>query len=405
MRVVLVSQYFPPEVGATQFRMQSFAEHLSQKGHDVCVICEFPNHPHGVIPPEYRGRLIEDDRSEQYRILRVWVKANSEKTQRTRLTFYLSFMAMATAVTPLIRGADVVLATSPPLFAAAAGLAVAKLRRVPFVLDVRDLWPAAATSLNQISPGLVTEAAETLERFLYRRADAVTAVTRPFCEHVDAVRGAGARRTALIPNGTLDLFFQDADGGADRRRYGLPDDAFVVTFAGMLGIAQALPTVLHAASRVDHDVAFALVGDGPVRSILEEQAREQALSNVYFLGQQPLPQMPDILASSDVLLVTLSAHPTFTEFLPSKLIDYMATGKPIVVAAAGEATNTLERVGAGIAVPPEDPEALANAIVWLREHPAEAAEMGRRGRDYARRRLRSQQSERLEQLLIDVVGG
>ena len=217
MKVTIVSQYFPPEVGATQSRMQSFAEHLAARGHDVTVIAEFPNHPRGVIPHRYRGRVVEDDRSNPYRILRVWVRASHEKTQRTRIAFYLSYMAMATAVTPLTGRPDVVVATSPPLFAGVAGLAIARLTGAPLVLDVRDLWPAAAVSLDQISGGRILRAAEAVERLLYRQAAAVVAVTRPFCDHIDALRGRSPR-TVLIPNGTLDLFFSTATAPRDARR-------------------------------------------------------------------------------------------------------------------------------------------------------------------------------------------
>ena len=153
LRIVLVSQYFPPEIGATQTRMQAFAEYLAGRGHDVTVVAEFPNHPQGVIPPEYRGRIVEDDRSNPYRVLRVWVRTSPEKTQMTRLSFYLSYMALAVAVAPFTGPCDVVVATTPPLFAGGAGWAIARLKRAPLVLDVRDLWPAAATSLNQISTG------------------------------------------------------------------------------------------------------------------------------------------------------------------------------------------------------------------------------------------------------------
>ncbi len=171
LRIVLVSQYFPPEVGATQSRMQAFAEFLAERGHQVTVIAEFPNHPLGRIPAEYRGRVLEDDRSNPYRVLRVWVHTSPEKTQMTRLSFYLSYMGLATAVAPLAGRADVVVATTPPLFTAVAGLAIARMNGAPFVLDVRDLWPAAATSLLQISPGWETRVAEGIERMLYRSAD------------------------------------------------------------------------------------------------------------------------------------------------------------------------------------------------------------------------------------------
>jgi glycosyltransferase involved in cell wall biosynthesis len=399
LRVVLVSQYFPPEVGATQARMQSFAEHLAERGHQVTVIAEFPNHPQGVIPPEYRHRIVEDDRSNAYRVLRVWVRTSPEKTQMTRLSFYLSYMGLATAVAPLAGRADVVVATTPPLFTAVAGLAIARMNRAPFVLDVRDLWPAAATSLLQISPGWETRAAEGLEQWLYRSATAVTAVTRPFCKHVDRIRGAPPS-TVLLPNGTLPQFFVDGDTGSNR--LGVPDDRFLVTFAGILGIAQALPSAVEAAALLKGSADIAFVGDGPMKDTVAGLAAEKELENVHFHPQVSAEAIPPILAASDALLVPLSGHPTFEQFVPSKMIDFMATGKPVVLSAAGESARILETSGAGVVVAPESPVELASAIRWLAEHPAEAAEMGRRGREFAAGRLRSVQAERLEQLLLEV---
>lgn len=402
LRVVLVSQYFPPEVGATQSRMQSFADHLAEQGHRVTVIAEFPNHPQGVMPPEYRGRLIEDDRSNPYRVLRVWVRTSAEKTQMTRLSFYVSFMTLATAVAPLAGRADVVVATTPPLFTGIAGLAIARMNGAPLVLDVRDLWPAAATSLMQISPGWETTVAESIERILYRSAAVVTAVTKPFCEHIDAIRAHGPR-TALLPNGTIPQFFVDDDNGA-RRALGVPRERFLVTFAGMLGIAQALPAAVEAAALLDGAAELMFVGDGPMKAPLVAAADDLGLRNVRFEPQLPLEQIPPLLAASDALLVPLSGHPTFTQFVPSKLIDFMAVGKPIVLSAAGEAARILERARAGVVVPPEAPAELADAIRWLASHRDEAAAMGERGRQFAERRLRSTQAERLEQLLYDAVG-
>ena len=401
LRIVLVSQYFPPEVGATQSRMQSFAEYLAERGHQVTVIAEFPNHPQGVVPREYRGRLVEDDRSNPYRVLRVWVKASREKTQLTRLSFYLSFMGLATAVAPLAGRADVVVATTPPLFTGLAGLAIARMNGAPFVLDVRDLWPAAATSLLQISPGWETRLAQKLERRLYRSAAAVVAVTKPFCGHVDEIRGRSPR-SVLIPNGTLTQFFVD-DARDPAQRLGVPRDRFLVTFAGMLGIAQALPAVIEAAARLDGTAELALVGEGPVKQTIVELARERGLENVHFHPQIPLESIPPVLAASDALLVPLSAHPTFEQFVPSKMIDFMATGTPVILSAAGEAARILRVSGGGLVVPPESPEELAAAIRWLASHPTEAAEMGGRGREFARRRLRDEQAERLEHLLDDLV--
>jgi glycosyltransferase involved in cell wall biosynthesis len=400
LRIVLVSQYFPPEIGATQSRMQAFAEYLSARGHDVTVIAEFPNHPHGVIPQEFRGRFYADDRSNAYRVLRVWVKASPEKNQVTRIEFYLSFMAAATAVAPVAGKADVVLATSPPLFAGVAGLAIARLNRAPFVLDVRDLWPAAAVSLNQISIASATHVGERLERWLYRASAAVVSVTRPFCAHIDAIRQR-TPTTALIPNGTLELFF--ANGQVAPERLGLPEGRFVVTFAGTHGIAQGLASVLDSAAIAD-EVEFAFVGDGPVKESLVADAAERGLKNVSFHPQVALEEMPPILAASDALLVPLSSHETFTQFVPSKMIDYMASGKPILLSAGGEAARLLQASGAGVVVKPESPEDLARAARWLAGNREAAAAMGVAGRAFARKRLRQEQAERLEQLLLDVVG-
>jgi glycosyltransferase involved in cell wall biosynthesis len=398
LRIAIVSQYFPPEVGATQSRLQAFAEYLAERGHEVTVVTEFPNHPVGVIPDRYRGRVLVDDRSNVYRVLRVWVRVTPEKTQATRMAFYLSYMALACATAPLLGPVDVVLATTPPLFAGLAGTALARMKAAPLVLDVRDLWPAAAVSLNQISSGLTLRLAERLERMLYRSASEVVAVTKPFCDHVNRLRGWGS--ASHIPNGTLEYFFVD-DDGRSRSSLGLPEDAFLVTFAGTLGIAQALPTVLEAAERTDGGTVFSFVGEGPMKETLVAAAAERHLANVQFLPQVPTHEVPPLLAASDALLVSLSAHPTFRDFVPSKMIDFMAVGRPVVLAAAGESARLLSIAGGGLSVPPEDPAAMSGAIRWLVEHPDEAREMGRRGREFARSRLRTIQSARLEQVLLE----
>lgn len=401
LRILLVSQYFAPEVGATQSRMQAFAEYLAARGHQVTVICEFPNHPHGVIPAEYDGYLYEDDRSNPYRVLRVWVRASEEKTQRTRMQFYLSYMALATGMAPIAGRADVVVATTPPLFTGIAGLALARLNRAPFVLDVRDLWPAAAVSLRQISDGTSLTLAEWLERRLYRGAAAVVAVTQPFCRHIDAIRGK-APPTTLVPNGTLELFFE-GEAGAGRAALGAAEDDYLVTFAGTHGIAQGLDKVLEAAALLDGDARFAFVGDGPMKEPLQQLAVGLGVRNVAFHPQVPLVETPSLLAASDALLVPLSAHPTFRDFVPSKLIDAMAVGRPVIVSAQGEAARILELSGAGVVAAPEDAEDLAHAVRWLKEHPLEAKAMGERGRAFARTRLRSNQAQRLEELLAVTV--
>jgi len=197
------------------------------------------------------------------------------------------------------------------------------------------------------------------------------------------------------------MFFDaEADGRRERRA---PGDPFVVTFAGTHGIAQGLPSVIDAAALVDDSIEFVLIGDGPVRDALIASAESRGIDNVRFLPQVPLEKTPPLLAASDALLVPLSKHETFRTFVPSKLMDFMAVGRPVILSAAGEAEQIVRKAGSGIVVAPEDPLALADGVRWLRDHPDEAREMGERGRLFARKRLRSTQAARLEELLVDVV--
>ena len=227
------------------------------------------------------------------------------------------------------------------------------------------------------------------------------AVTKPFCDHIDAIRAAPPA-TVHLPNGTLAQFF-DADSGDARQRLGVSETAFLATFAGNFGIAQALGTVLDAAELTGPEVEFALVGEGPIRDALVADATARDLENVHFHPQVPLDRVPPFLAAGDALLVPLSGHPTFSDFVPSKMIDFMASGRPVVLSAAGEPARILEASGGGIAVAPEDPRALADALLRLKADPRAAQLMGQRGRNFARGRLRSSQAERREARLLDLV--
>ena len=236
---------------------------------------------------------------------------------------------------------------------------------------------------------------------LYRSAAEVVAVTRPFCDHIDAIRGPHRKEARLIPNGTLDRFFAEPESGD---RLGVPADCFLVTFAGTHGIAQALASVLDAASLLDKRFHIAFVGDGPVKETLVADAARRGIDNVSFHPQRPIDRVLPVLFGSDALLVPLSGEPTFQSFVPSKLVDYMAAGRPVVLSAAGESARILGEAEAGVVVPPEDPAELAGAIRWLASHPREAGEMGRNGKEYAKSFRRSDNADELERLLLEVTG-
>ncbi len=404
MRILYLSQYFPPEVGATQTRAYEMARGLVQAGHHVTMVAEVPNHPSGIIRPAYRGKLYERADLDGIDVIRVWVKTAPVKTFRTRMAFYLSYMLNATlAGLFLARGRyDVVYATSPPLFVGGAALVLSALRRTPLVFEVRDLWPESAVALGELKNPRAIALAERLERACYRRARRVVVVTTGIRQRL-LERGLPSDKLVLIPNGTnTDLFQPQPEAGAALRdELGL-DDAFVVLYAGIHGIAQGLETVIEAASllRADSDIRFLFVGEGPVKNEIKALAEGYGLYNVHFHPEIPRERVPAFLSAADVALVPLRKLELFKGALPSKMFDAWAAGCPTLVSIEGEAQQVLERSSAGRFVEPENPQALVEAIRALAADRTAARLMGNRGRAFVEAHFsRQAQARQLDELL------
>ena len=393
MHVLLVSQYFPPEPGATQNRLGAFADGLAVRGHRVTVVCEQPCHPVGAFHPGYGRRPLVRERRGSMRLRRLWVAASPRTTTSHRLAFYGSFAVGAGLVCAMESRPDVALLSTPPLPGVLSATAALTARRIPVVADVRDIWPAAAAALGELSNPHLVRLFERAERWLYRRAARVTATTRPFCRHVDRV--AGFPTSVHLPNGALDELVAAPDRKPPRR------GPFVVGYAGNLGIAQGLEIVLDAAERLRGEhVRFVLLGDGPLRDWLSLQIAARKLDGAVELRRSvPVSEVGDFLQSCHALLVPLAGHPLLADFIPSKLYDAMAVGRPAIVAAAGEASALVRETGAGVAVPPGSDEDLAEAVRKLVRSPEEARRMGQAGRTAAARLARSRQIERLEAVL------
>jgi glycosyltransferase involved in cell wall biosynthesis len=402
LRVLLISQYYAPEVTAASVRVQSFAEGLAARGHEVEVICELPNHPTGVVAEGFRGRQVR--RSENgVDVRHVWVRARPEKTTLNRLLFYGTFAASAAAAGMSARRPDVVLVSSPPLPAAAAARMVARRHRVPWVFDVRDLWPEAAVILGELRGDRVIAAAERLERGLYESAARIVVVTEPFRADI-AARTSDPEKIELISNGTTRLWLETGEGKANRSAAGLPEDEFVWAYGGNLGIAQGLEAAVDAAARLGEGHRLLLIGDGPRLGALRDQAGSLPGANVEFRPLMPPAEAAAVLRACDALLVPLAARPELEKSVPSKLFDCAALGRPLIVAAAGEPRRLAEEAGAGIAVPPEDAAALADAVARLRDDPELAGRLGERGRAFGAENLRERGIERLERVLADAAG-
>jgi glycosyltransferase involved in cell wall biosynthesis len=392
MRVLVVSQYYPPEPGAAQNRISAFVAGLLGCGHQVTVVCEQPNHPVGVFHDGYGRRPLVSEHDGSLTIHRLWVATSPRKTSRRRLAFYGSFAVGALAAVRLVPRHDVAFVTSPPLpgvVAAAGGLIG---RHVPYVLDVRDLWPAAAAALGELSNPRVIRQVERAERWLYRHAAAATATTRPFCRHID--RLAGRQIASHLPNGALDQLIEGPS---------TPPPAsglFTVGYAGNLGIAQGLGIVLDAAAELrGEDIRFRLVGDGPVGATLRSEIERRDLNAIEMRPVVSVEEVGNVLRGCNALLVPLAANRMLEDFVPSKLYDAMAVGRPVIAALGGEAANIVREAQCGMVIASEDGSALAAAARRLRDRPDLVDILGRAGRRAAKEHARSRQVTRLEHVL------
>ena len=408
MRILYLSQYFPPEAGATQTRAHEMGRALVQAGNSVTMITEFPNHPSGVIPARYRGKLYERDQMDGIDVIRVWVKASPAKTFRSRMAFYLSYMLNAIlAGIFLARGPyDLILATSPPLFVAAAGLALSTLRRLPLVCEIRDLWPASAVALGELQNPDAIRWATRLEEACYRRAKKIIVVTRRMQQTLEK-RGIDPGKLSSIPNGAnTELFTFDPQARQRLRQEMGLENKFVAIYAGIFGIAQGLETVLEAAQEFSTDPAFhfVLIGDGPRRAQLLKLQEELGLANLTILPEQPRLSIPGYLSAADVALIPLRKIELFQMAVPSKLFDAWACERPVLCAIEGEAQEIVNEAGGGINIPAEDPLALTLALRKLQEDPEQGLAMGDRGRAYTSRFYSRQAlAQRLIQTLQQVI--
>ena len=396
MKILFLTHYYPPEVNAPANRVHEHARAWVKAGHAVTVITGVPNHPRGQLFPGYANRFLQEEWLDGVRVLRTWMYLTANEGFLRRTANYVAFMLTAVLASFRAERPDVVVATSPQFFCGIAGAIVGVLKRRPFVLEVRDLWPESIVALGQLRRGsLPVRLLEAIERWLYRRARGVVVVTRAFARHV-AARGVPENRIALVYNGIDgDAWQPRAPAPALLARHGI-GGAFRVGYVSTLGLAHGLVTVLEAAERLaDPSVQFVFVGDGADRARIEQAAQQRGLANVHFVGLVPRAEVPDWLASLDVLLVMLRDLPVFETVIPSKLFEFAAMERPIVLAAPhGEVREMLEAAGAGLAIDPEDPEKLAAAIALLRREPERAQQFAARARAWAERGFRREELAR-----------
>ena len=386
MRILFLSQYFPPEAGATQIRALEMARNWVRVGHEITMICEIPNHPSGIIPPEYRGKTFERTKLYGIDVIRVWVKTSPIKTFKTRTLFYMSYMLTSSLAGLLLtrNKFDLVYATSPPLFVGAAGLFLSWTKRIPLFFEVRDIWPESAIALGELSNPKFIALAKQLEITCYTRAKKIVVVTNGIYNRLQD-QGITQDKLVVVSNGAnVEQFqFQPEIRKGIREELHL-EGKFCVIYAGIHGIAQRLETIIEAAQilKSNQEISFLLIGDGPERNHILELVQNFSLKNVIMLPEQPVEAIPGYLSASDVALIPLRKLDVFQGALPSKIFDAWACQLPVLLSVDGEARQIVEDAKGGIYVPPEDPQALATAILAMKEDPEARSAMGLNGRSY-----------------------
>ena len=367
MQILFFTENFPPETNAAATRVYERACYWIRWGHEVTVLTCAPNFPDGRIYAGYRNKWHQVENIDGIRVVRLktYIAANRGTFKRT--LDFLSFMAVAFIAGLFERRPDVIAATSPQFFSAVGGWALGRVRRVPFVFELGDLWPASIVAVGAIKPGLGLRMIEKLELFLYRQSTAVAVLTHAFKRNLIR-RGINEHKISVVQNGVDTQRYAPRKNNKNfAHRVGV-EGKFVVGYIGTHGMAHALMNVLDAAVRLLDwtEIAFLMVGSGAERDMLIREAELRNLKNVIFLERQPKDNMPAVWSLCDIALVHLKNAPVFEEVIPSKMFEAMAMGLPILLASPpGEASDILAADEAGIHVPAEDPEALANSVLSL----------------------------------------
>jgi glycosyltransferase involved in cell wall biosynthesis len=382
MKILLINQSFvsPDEPGHTRhFEMAKF---LRSQGHELVIVASDMNYQTGQRTVSTRGLYVEQS-IDGIRVLRAYSYPSLHVSFFWRVVSFISFMFSSVWTALRVKDADLIMGTTPPIFQAVSAWIVALIRRRPFLLEVRDLWPEFGVSMGVLKNPIVIALARWLENFLYARATHIL-VNSPAYKTYMIEKGVPEKKVTFIPYGTdIDMFNPNVDGSSIRQRLGL-EDKFVVLYAGAMGQANDIYTVLRAADRLRNEpkIRFVFFGDGKERARIEEEARRKNLKNVIFAGVSPKKDMPLVVASADVCLAILQDIPMFRTTYPNKVFDYMAAGRPTILVIDGVIREVIEASGGGVFVAPGNDELLANTILQLSQDPERLQQLALNARTY-----------------------
>ncbi len=383
MHILLIHQAFAAldEPGGT--RHHEFARYLAARGHRVTVIASPVSYLTGRINPPFTIHHTPNE-NQNITILRAYTYSALHKSFVHRVFAFLSFMTSSFWIGLGVKNVDVVWGTSPPIFQGFTAWLLARLKRVPFLFEVRDLWPEFAIAVGVLRNRSLIRLSLWLEHFLYRRADRVMVNSPGYVAHVTE---RGAKRVDIIPNGADPEMFDPTNNGLEFRLTNHLEDKFILLYAGAHGLSNDLGVALEAAKilqdvQFTSEVTFTFLGDGKEKTALQKQAAGMGLTNILFLPPIPKTEMAAALAGADACLAILKPIEEYKTTYPKKIFDYMAAGRPVVLAIDGVIRQVVEAAGCGIFVQPGNPSALAEAIKTLAIDPERSRKMGLAGRKY-----------------------
>lgn len=408
MHILFLTDNFIPEVNAPASRTFEHCREWVKKGHQVTVITCAPNFPQGKVYAGYKNKLWQSEEMAGIRVIRVWSYITANEGFVKRILDYLSFMFMAMFASPFVRKPDIVIGTSPQFFTACAGWAVGKMKRIPFVFELRDLWPESIKAVGAMKDSTAIRFFEKLELFLYRQAARIVSVTKSFKDTL-VQRGIESDKIEVITNGVDSSRFQPMEKDVELvSRYGLKGK-FVAGYIGTHGMAHALETILETADLFkkagDDRFRFIFLGHGARKQALKDKALEMGLKNVVFIDSVSKEEVPRYWSLLDVSIIHLKKTDLFTTVIPSKMFECMGMGIPILHGVAGESAEIVENEGAGLVFEPENAKELGKKLLFLRDNFDVYNQFKSSGLKAAKNYDRSVLAERMLDILINTTEG
>ncbi len=403
MKILYISQYFYPEVCAPSNRAMANVKYLADKGHEVNVLTEMPNHPRGVIFEGYKHKLFLKESIDNFLINRVWVFTSKKKNFITRMLFYVSFMIFGTIHTLINwKKYDIVYTSSPPLFVAGIATILKKFfPKIKSVFEVRDLWPDSAIDLGELNNRFAIKLSMRLEKKIYSISERIIVISK-YIKNKIIDKGIAEDKITIIHNGTDEEFITKTKKVPQNllEKYKTKKN-FIVVYAGNIGIAQNLNIVINSAEMLQNEnILFLFVGDGPNKNKLEQLVIRKKIANVIFVGEIDREKIHEYLCLADCGVVILKRIPLFTGALPSKIFDYMACDLPILLGVEGEAKTLIEDSGTGLGFESDNSEDLAKQIIYLKNHPEELHSITSKGNNYVYNSFnRTKQASKIEDIL------